>query len=64
MELSKKLLVAYLMIFIVAFCVAPFIQNMKLYLAIVIPVLGVLALGLGVYTYKYDKQNNNDKKHS
>jgi Sec-independent protein secretion pathway component TatC len=64
MELSKKLLVAYLMIFTVAFCIAPFMVDAKKYLTIMIPVLGILAIGLGVYTYKFEKQNNNDKKHS
>ena len=64
MELSKKLLVAYLMIFIVAFCIAPFISNAKKYLTIILPVLGFLAIGLAVYTYSDGKENNNDKKHS
>jgi len=64
MDLQHKLLVAYLMIFIVTFCVAPFVNQMKLYLGVSVPILVVLAIALLVYAYQNKKNNNNDKKHS
>ena len=66
MDLQHKLLVAYLMIFIVTFCVAPFVNQMKLYLGISVPILVLLAIALGVYTYQNNKNDNsnNNKKHS
>lgn len=64
MDLQHKLLVAYLMIFIVTFCVTPFVNQMKLYLGVSVPILVVLAIALLVYAYQNNKNNNNDKKHS
>ena len=70
MELSTILLIAYLMLFIVSVCAAPFIEKMNLYLTIMVPVLVLLAIALAVYTYFVKKgglmsQNSDEnKKHA
>ena len=66
MDLQTKLLISYLMLFIVVFSIGGFISDKKTYLMISIPVMALLAILLGIYTFLENKKNTskNEKKHS
>lgn len=68
MEKQTKLLIAYLMLFIVVFSVVGFIEDIKTYLQVSIPVMLLLGILIGVYMFLEKKKNKDskpmNKKHS
>ena len=68
MEMQTKVLITYLMLFIVVFSVGGFIEDIKTYLQVSIPVMLLLGIFISVYMFleKKKKQNGKttNKKHS
>ena len=69
MELQTKLLITYLILFMVVFAVSGLIPNNKtnIYLQVSIPVMALLAILLGIYAYLENKKKDSEtvnKKHS
>lgn len=66
MDLQTKLLISYLVLFIVVFSIGVFIPDKNTYLMISIPVMLLLAILLGLYAYLENKKKTTtkEKKHS
>ena len=68
MEMQTKVLITYLMLFIVVFSVGGFIEDIKTYLQVSIPVMLLLGILIVVYLFLEKKKNKDvkttNKKHS